>query len=112
MSDKLSRYVQVDDWIFEVKALRAIRVNEYGKPYSAIANLNINGNNVYIDGLLTRDDKEFTKEDYMAFKKVCQSLEIKKVTFDRYKHEKANNVEVQVEPVAEKKQPQLYLVKG
>lgn len=112
MSEKISRYVQIDNWIFEVKSLRAIKVNEYGKPYSAIANINLNGDSVYIDGLLTREEDEFSKDDYLAFKKVCKALGVSKVSFDRYKQDRLNQVEHPVDKVVKSKTPNLYLIKG
>lgn len=47
--------------------MRALRVDEYGKPYSAIANLTVNGDNAYIDGLLTREDAKFSRKDFKPF---------------------------------------------
>jgi hypothetical protein len=81
----MPRYIQIDDWIFEVKTVRALRVKNYGEPYTAIANININGDNVYIDGLLTRD-QQFSKQDYQTFVNFCQQLAIKNVAFDRFKN--------------------------
>ncbi|MFT6900030.1 MAG: hypothetical protein ACJAXS_000185 [Colwellia sp.] len=52
---------------FEIKTVRALRVDEYGKPYSAIANLTVNGDNAYIDGLLTREDAKFSRKDFKPF---------------------------------------------
>jgi len=52
----MSRYTQIGDWIFEVKMVRALRVSEYGQPYSAVATLTSNGDNVYIDSQMTRQN--------------------------------------------------------
>jgi len=82
----MPRYIQINDWIFEIKAIRALRVKNYGEPYTAIANININGDNVYIDGLLTREKAPFLRQDYQAFVQFCQQLAIKNVTFDRFKN--------------------------
>jgi len=85
MNNTIERYIKVDDWIFEIKSIRAIRVKQYGQPYDAIANFNINGENAYIDGLMTREENLFTRKDQQTFLKFCQKLALKEVTFDRFK---------------------------
>lgn len=111
MTDTASRFIQVDNWIFEVKSIRAIKVDSYGKPYNAIANLSFNGNNAYIDGLMTRDEDNFSKEDYQVFKRLCQKLDIKQVQFDRFKNNQFQLETIAVEPVKEETQPKLTLVR-
>ena len=81
-----SRLVKIDGWIFEIKAVRAIRVEEYGQPYSAIANINLNGDNAYIDGLLTNSSSELAREDFHTLKQYLQLLGVQEVQFDRYKN--------------------------
>ena len=110
ITNTTSRFIQVDNWIFEVKSLRAIRVNNYGKQYNAIANLSINGNNAYIDGLMTREDASFSKEDYEVFRRLCQKLEIKEVQFDRFKNNKFKLDKVNIELDETSPQPKLSLV--
>jgi hypothetical protein len=56
-----------------VKSVYVIRVEDFGKPYTA-ANIALNGDSVYIDGLLTREADDFTREDYQTFKKMSQQL--------------------------------------
>ena len=99
MTDTTSRFIQLDNWIFEVKSVRAIRVDSYGKPYNAIANFSFNGNNAYIDGLMTREDEKFSKEDYQVFKRLCQKLGIKQVQFDRFKDNQFKLDTLDVEPI-------------
>lgn len=109
--ETLSRYVQIDKWIFEVKAVRAIRVDDFGKPYSAIANFTLNGNSAYIDGLLTREEDDFTREDYQTFVKMTQQLEVKSVNFDRFKQRRRVSDTVKITPMNREK-PALKLVKA
>lgn len=111
MTDSASRFIQVDNWIFEVKSIRAIKVDNYGKPYNAIANLSFNGNNAYIDGLMTRDEDNFRKEDYQVFKRLCQKLDIKQVQFDRFKNNQFQLETIDVEPIQKETQPKLSLVR-
>ncbi|ASP46451.1 hypothetical protein [Cognaticolwellia beringensis] len=108
--DSLSRYVQIDKWIFEVKSVRAIRVDDFGKPYSAVANLAVSGNSVYIDGLLTREDDDFTREDYQTFIKVSQQLGLDTINFDRFKQKQRVSNIIKVQPLHSHK-PELKLVK-
>jgi hypothetical protein len=110
-AETLSRYVQIDQWIFEVKSVRAIRVDDFGKPYSAIANLSLNGDSAYIDGLLTKENEDFTREDYQAFVKVTQQLEVKSFNFDRFKQRRRVSHTVKVTPTSTFK-PELTLVKA
>lgn len=111
MSEELSRYVQIDDWIFEVKMVRAIRTKGYGEPYSATASLSLNGSNAFIDGLMTKDEAEFTREDYQTFRKYFQKMKVDQVNFDRYKKNKLKSDTVAVEaPI--KGTPVLQLVLG
>ena len=81
MKNKISRCIQLGDWVFEIKMVRALRVKDYGKPYSAIANLCLNGNQAYIDGLMNKDQHELTEEDYQTLEKFCQQIGIDKVKF-------------------------------
>jgi len=39
MQSGISRFTQIGDWIFEVKMVRALRVENYGEPYDAVATL-------------------------------------------------------------------------
>lgn len=86
MTSKNLRYIQMDDWIFEVKTVRAHRVDKDSKAFTATANCNINGDGMYIDSLLTKDQKEFSKEDFMTFNKFSEKMGLKEVTYHRYHH--------------------------
>jgi hypothetical protein len=110
MTDITSRFIEIDNWIFEVKSIRAIKVNSYGKPYSAIANFSFNGNKAYIDGLLTREEETFTKDDYQVFNRLCQKLEVKQVQFDRFKNNQFKLDTLDVQPTNDKKATKLSLV--
>lgn len=111
MTQDMSRYVQIDDWIFEVKMVRALRVDSYGKPYSAISNININGDSGYIDGLLTSEGDDFTKEDYDTFVKFCQKIGLKEMKYDRYKNKRKREVTCDLTKLAdEAPAPALKLV--
>ena len=85
MLEQSTRFIHLNNWIFEVKSIRAIKVESYGQPYQAIANLNFNNNNVYIEGLMTKAEQEFSREDYQTFHHLCQQLGVEQAQFDRLK---------------------------
>ena len=111
MTDTTSRFLQIDDWIFRVKSVRAIEVNSYGKPYNAIANFSFNGDNTYIDGLITREDENSTKEDYQVFYHLCQKMVIKQVQIDRFKNDQFKLDTIDIEPSENKNPTKLTLVR-
>ncbi len=86
MSDSIYRHVKIGDWVFELKMVRALKVEEYGQPYAAIANCNINGNSMYVDGLLTKENQEFTKEDFKTFHKFSEKLGLDSFSYHRYQN--------------------------
>lgn len=106
-ADTLSRYVKIDKWIFEVKSVRAIRVDDFGKPYTAVANIALNGDSAYIDGLLTREDDDFTREDYQTFGIMSQQLGLENISFDRFKRQSKVSESVKVPPIPRVKVPPL-----
>jgi len=92
----MSKHVQVGDWIFEVKMVRALKVDEYGQPYSAIANCNINGNTMYVDGLLTKNGQNFTRNDSKSFEDFSQLMGLKQFSYHRYQNGQSKTKDVLV----------------
>ncbi|MDX2367485.1 MAG: hypothetical protein QNK36_03625 [Colwellia sp.] len=109
MTESVSKHVQIGEWIFEVKMVRALKVSEYGKPYSAIANCNINGDAMYIDGLLTKNEQAFTKSDFNSFNEFCYKMGLKQFSYHRYQNgesiTKDNIVSSPIEPELQNKAP-------
>ena len=87
--ENMSRCIKINDWIFEIKMVRAIRVEKYGQPYSAIANINFNGDSVYVDSLMTKSEVGLAKDDFNTLKAYFQRLGVKQIQFDRYKNDQA-----------------------
>jgi len=87
MQNNITRYIELNNWIFEIKSIRAIKVDTFGKPYSAAANLCINNDHVFIDGVMTRDQMDLDQEDYLTFTALCQKLGISQVKFQNYKEQ-------------------------
>jgi len=96
MAEAISRHIKIGDWFFEIKMVRALKVSEYGQPYAAIANCNINGDSMYVDGLLTKDEQEFTKEDFMAFHQFSHQLGLDNFSYHRYQNGESVTKEVKV----------------
>jgi hypothetical protein len=94
----MSKHVKIGEWIFEVKLVRALKVEKYGQPYSAIANCNINADTMYVDGLLTKNHQVFTKEDFDAFTQFGQEMDLKQISYHRYKKGQSVTKDVVVEP--------------
>ncbi len=109
MIDNNARYIQLGEWIFEVKSIRALRVDAYGKPYNAIANVTLNGDAAYVDGLMTREEDEISREDFQTFYSLCQKLGLKHMQFDRFKNDEAKLSTVEITPL-EMETPRLKLV--
>lgn len=86
MTSSISRFTQMDDWVFEVKMVRALKVSNYGDPYTAIATLTANGEQMYIDSQLTRGDDDFSRKDFMTFYRFCQELEMKSFHYDKMRN--------------------------
>lgn len=101
MTESVSKHVQIGEWIFEVKMVRALKVSEYGKPYSAIANCNINGDAMYIDGLMTKNEQVFTKGDFKSFNAFCHKMGLKQCSYHRYQNGQPITKELMVSPMNE-----------
>jgi hypothetical protein len=86
MNKSITYIAQMDDWVFEVKMVRALKVKKHGDPYSAIANLTANGDQMYIDSHLSVNNEELSKEDFMTIYKFCQSMGMKNIGYDRIKN--------------------------
>ena len=86
MKPSISRFTHMDDWIFEVKMVRALRVKNYGDPYNAVATLTTTGDQMYVDTQLTREEHDFSRKDFMTFYRFCQSLEMKSFHYDKMKN--------------------------
>lgn len=106
MPSSNSRFIKIDDWYFEIKTVRALKVDEYGEPYKAIANCSVNGDQLYIDGLMTKSEEDFSKQDFLAFYKFCKKMGIKACQFDRYQNGELVSKELEVDKVRAPKEEQ------
>ncbi len=81
---EMTRYVELNDWIFEIKSIRAIKVGNYGEPYKATANICVNNDVAHVDGVMSKDQSDLKKEDLDTFKALCLKLGISNVQFDTF----------------------------
>ncbi|GAA0372661.1 hypothetical protein GCM10009092_41150 [Bowmanella denitrificans] len=84
MADSANRYVKVGNWIFEVKMVRAIRVEEYGKPYEAVAHVAFNGSDAFIDSYLSKNDNPFERSDFNTFLEFSKLMGAENFRYDRF----------------------------
>jgi hypothetical protein len=85
MSSQYKHVIQIGDWCFEIKSLRALKTKQYGEPYHAIAQCTINGDEMYIDGLLAKDEHQLGKKDWLAFKQLTEQLGLQGFKYHRVK---------------------------
>lgn len=88
MSNLNPRCIEIDGWIFEIKTIRAIKTSRYGEPYTAIANFTLQNDKAHIEGLMTKSDDDFTRQDHNTFIKYLSEIGIKEVSFERFYGEK------------------------
>ncbi|MCF2947427.1 hypothetical protein L0668_04855 [Paraglaciecola aquimarina] len=86
MRKSITKITQIDDWIFEIKMVKAIKVKNHGDPYSAVASLTANGDQMYIDSHLSANNEDLQKDDFMAIYKFCQSIGMQNISYDRIKN--------------------------
>ncbi|WP_102797545.1 hypothetical protein [Bowmanella denitrificans] len=110
MENSANRYVKVGNWIFEVKMVRAIRVEEYGKPYDAVAHMTFNGDEVYVDSQLNSSDRSLDKSDMAALVNFAQMMEVDNFRYDRFQNgqRRSRNIKLLEK---EEVQPNIRLVK-
>ena len=108
MNKSITRITKMDDWLFEVKMVRAIKSKNYGDPYSAIAQLTASGEQMHIDSHLSVKDEELSKDDFMTIYKFCQSMGMKSISYDRIKNGFRSSKKVDI---CENQQPNIRLVK-
>lgn len=85
-TNEISRYTRIGEWVFEVKMVRALKVQNYGDPYTSCASMTINGSDLYIDSQMTRDGDDFNRKDFLAFYKFCQKMEVQHACYDKIKN--------------------------
>ncbi|GAB3026780.1 hypothetical protein [Bowmanella dokdonensis] len=86
MKNNTNRFIKVGRWIFEVKMVRAIRVEEYGEPYDAVAHMTFNGDEVYVDSQLSSCQENLNREDLDAFLDFSKMMKANSFRYDRFQN--------------------------
>ena len=86
MPNEKMRCIKINDWIFEVKVVRALRVSNFGQPYSAIANVAFNGDDAIVDGILLKDEDTLTNNDYQTLRAFCLKMDMKNIKIEQNQH--------------------------
>jgi len=94
-----SRFIKIDNWSFEVKIVRASRIGNNKSQPTATANCNMNGDTMYVDGLLTQDNQEFSKSDFLSFYKFCKQMKVESCSFHRYQHGDSISKDIKVSAI-------------
>ncbi|GGD59386.1 hypothetical protein [Lacimicrobium alkaliphilum] len=106
MNKDANRYVKVGDWMFEVKMVRAIRVEEYGKPYDAVAHMTFNGDEVYVDSQLNSANENLGRKDLEAFLDFAQMMEVHNFRYDRFQNGERRSRNIKLVETVENADPQ------
>lgn len=77
------RRFTVDDWTFDVKMVRALKVEQYGMPYLAAANITLNGIDAYVDTMVGRDITQIKKKDVRSIAVASHKLGAEVLEYDR-----------------------------
>lgn len=83
MSQTISRHIKIDNWIFEVKMVRALRVDNYGEPYTAIANISLNGSSGYIDGIMQKNHHKISEDDVRIIENYCKNMDVSQINVEK-----------------------------
>ena len=75
--------MKIDDWHFEVIAVRCRKVDKYGDPYSAIVSITIADGEPHVEGALSTVVS--TKKDRLAMAKYIKSLGYSSFTSSTFK---------------------------
>lgn len=80
----MSKVTTRGKWLFEVKEVRAIRAEEYGKPYDAQLTIKIVNGEVHVENLMIKDEKSIKLTDWKAVDEEVLSHGHREYSFDRY----------------------------
>lgn len=78
----MEHIIQVGNWLFEIKLVKAKKVSAYGEPYSGVADIFVHDSTVTIESLKCDDFTQSDKCDFEQFIEKC--LALKTVKFSRY----------------------------
>jgi hypothetical protein len=80
----MQRNVRIGDWDFEVTQVRARKVKKYGAPFTSIATIDFKGNVEHLEGLLSRKEENFSKQDFQTHVDFAQKMQCDTIKYTRY----------------------------
>lgn len=80
----MSHITASDNWLFEIKAVRAIKCQQYGNSYSAIATISIVDGEAHVEGLLSKEG--LNAKDSAEIETYLMSIGFKSYQYSRYKN--------------------------
>lgn len=78
----MTHIIQTGKWLFEMKELRGMKVEEYGKPYSALTTIRIIDGELRVDGLISKQKLE--KTDREELEKLVTTLGFSAYTYSNF----------------------------
>ena len=82
----MKHHVKIGRLIFELKQVRVLVVDEFGKPYSGHGLITITDGIPHIEDLLMRFDEKFTRQDYKSFRRFIEGAGFEGAIFSRMKN--------------------------
>ena len=80
----MSHVIQVGQWLFEIKQVRAIKAKEFGLPYTATAWITVTNGKPTIEGLISKDDKKLTRQDFKDIEQFLTITGFKNTDWQRF----------------------------
>jgi len=80
-----------ENWLFEIKEVRATKTKAYGKPYTANVTLKIVLGDLYVESALSVE--EITRKDWIEIEQHISELGFSEYWFCRYKNNEKFKVE-------------------
>ena len=80
----MQRYVEIGEWIYEIKLVKAIKVPKFGEPYTAICHFNFIDDEVTIESMLSVDPTPLSNTDMQTHSLFLKELNVSQVHFVRY----------------------------
>jgi len=80
----MKKWVQVGEWMFELRQVRAIRAKDMHLPYNAGALITIANGEANVENLFCTDDKGFKREDFRDIETFMNNAGFEKAEWKRF----------------------------
>ena len=88
----MQRFVEIGEWIYEIKLVKAVKTPKYGQPYTAICYLNFIDDRVTVESLLSKE--QLTKFDFKTHLDFVKKMSVSSIEYDRYHNGKKRKEQV------------------